>query len=51
MLEALLEYMPADKTEFLEFIPPYLREATYSGEGKFLKGVLEIISAFDEEMV
>ena len=49
MLEAFLEYMPVDKTEFLEFIPSYLRQATYSGEGKFLEGVLGIISAVEEE--
>jgi very-short-patch-repair endonuclease len=52
MLEAFLEYMPVDKTEFLEFIPSYLRQAIYSGEGKFLEGVLGIISAVvDEELV
>ena len=44
--------MPVDKTEFLEFIPSYLRQATYSVEGKFLEGVLGIISAVvDEEFV
>ncbi|MFC1882352.1 AAA domain-containing protein [Thermodesulfobacteriota bacterium] len=52
MLEAFLEYMPMDKTEFLEFIPSYLRQAIYSGEGKFLEGVLGIISSVvDEELV
>jgi very-short-patch-repair endonuclease len=52
MLEAFLEFTPVDKTEFLEFIPTYLRQATYSGEGKFLGGVLGIISAVvDEEFV
>jgi very-short-patch-repair endonuclease len=49
MLEAFLEYLPVDKTEFLEFIPSYLRQATYSAEGKFLEGVLGIISAVEEE--
>ena len=51
MLEAFLEYMPMDKTEFLEFIPSYLRKAIYSGEGKFLEGVLGIISAVEEELL
>jgi len=52
MLEAFLEYMPTDKTEFLEFIPSYLRQAIYSDEGKFLEGVLGIISSVvDEELV
>jgi hypothetical protein len=50
MLEAFVEYMPFDKTEFLEFIPSYLRQATYSAEGKFLEGVLGIISAVDEKL-
>jgi very-short-patch-repair endonuclease len=49
MLEAFLEYMPVDKTEFLEFIPSYLRQATYSVEGKFLEGVLGVISTVEEE--
>ena len=51
MLEAFIEYMPVDKTEFLEFIPSYLRQATYSVEGKFLEGVLGIISAVEEELL
>jgi hypothetical protein len=51
MIEAFLEYMPVDKTEFLEFIPSYLRQATYSGEGNFLEGVLGIIGAVDVELV
>jgi superfamily I DNA and/or RNA helicase/very-short-patch-repair endonuclease len=51
MLEAFIEYMPVDKTEFLEFIPSYLRQATYSVEGKFLESVLGIISAVEEELL
>lgn len=43
MLEALLEYCPASKKEFLEHIPPYLRYATTASEGKYLDSVLEII--------
>ncbi|MDO9567219.1 MAG: DUF4011 domain-containing protein [Candidatus Desulfaltia sp.] len=49
MLEAFLEYLPVDKSEFLEFIPFYLRQSTNAAEGKFLAGVLEIINASTEE--
>lgn len=44
MIEAFLEYLPLDTSEFLEFIPYYLRQSTSTGEGKFIKGVLEIIN-------
>jgi very-short-patch-repair endonuclease len=49
MLEAFLEYLPVDKSEFLEFMPSYLRQSTSSNEGKFLESVLEIINASVEE--
>lgn len=45
MLEALLEYTPTSKTEFLEMIPSYLRQATEPAEGQFLDQVFEIINA------
>lgn len=45
MLEALLEYTPTSKTEFIELIPSYLRHATEAAEGKYLDQVFEIINA------
>lgn len=44
MLEAFIEYLPVNKSEFLEFIPFYLRQSTNAAEGKFLEGILEIIN-------
>jgi len=49
MLEAFLEYLPVDKSEFLEFMPYYLRKSTNSAEGKFLEDVLKIINGSAEE--
>ena len=49
MLEAFLEYLPVDKSEFLEFIPFYLRQSTNAAEGKSLEGILEIINDSTEE--
>ena len=49
MLEALLEYLPVNKSEFLERVPPYLRQSTDATEGKFLESVLEIINSGVEE--
>jgi hypothetical protein len=43
MLEALLEFLPTTKSEFLERIPRYLREATNPQEGEYLPQILEII--------
>lgn len=43
MLEALIDHRPASKSEFLERIPPYLRQATSAEEEKYLARVLEII--------
>ncbi len=45
MLEALLEYTPTSKVEFLELIPYYLRKATEAAEGKYLDQVFEIINS------
>jgi len=45
MLEALMEYLPTSKSEFLEVIPFYLREATASGQGHYLEAILDIITA------
>lgn len=44
MLEALLNYTPTDRVEFLELIPLYIRQATESAEGKYLERVFEIIN-------
>jgi hypothetical protein len=49
MLEALLRYLPVNQSEFLEFMPPYLRQSTNSAEGKFLEAILEIINSGAEE--
>lgn len=49
MLEAFIEYLPVDKSEFLEFMPFYLRQSTNAADGKFLEGILEIINASTEE--
>ncbi len=45
MLEAFLEYTPTSKSEFLEYMPPYLRQSTAAPEGNFLEQILEIIDA------
>lgn len=50
MLEAFSEYMPCSKSEFLEYIPPYLRQATLGKEGQFLQAILSIINANVEEV-
>lgn len=49
MLEALLEYTPTSKVEFLEMIPSYIRLATDEAEHKYLEQVFEIINASFEE--
>ena len=48
MLEALVEYMPTSRAEFLEFIPGYLRQATDPAEGRYLDQVFEIINGWEE---
>ncbi|MBW2737395.1 MAG: DUF4011 domain-containing protein [Deltaproteobacteria bacterium] len=45
MLEAFLEYLPYSKSEFLELMPSYLRQATNADERQFVEDVLEIINA------
>lgn len=45
MLEALLEYAPTSKVEFLEMIPSYIRQATEAAEGKYLEQVFDIINS------
>jgi len=49
MLEALSEYTPTSKVEFLETIPSYIRQATEAAEGKYLEQVFDIINASLEE--
>ncbi len=44
MLDALLEHLPTDRSEFLEVIPLYLRESTATGQGKYLDNILEVIN-------
>jgi len=48
MLEAFIEYMPCSKSEFLEYMPPYLRKSTCAKEGQFLDNILEIINVYAE---
>lgn len=45
MLDAFIEHLPTSKSEFLEVIPFYLRTETATGQGEYLTGVLDIISA------
>ena len=45
MIEAFLENLPVSKSEFLTYMPPYLRQSTKAAEGKFLEDVLKIINA------
>ncbi len=45
MLEALLEYTPTTKVEFLETIPSYIRQATEPAEGRYLEQVFDIVNA------
>jgi very-short-patch-repair endonuclease len=50
MVEALLEYRPATKWEFVEVIPSYLRQGTLGAEGVYLEQVLGIIAEGAGEM-
>ncbi|WP_267268570.1 DUF4011 domain-containing anti-phage protein Hhe [Pseudomonas protegens] len=43
MLEALLEFLPADRTEFQQMIPGYLRNGTHGAEGRYIDDVLLVI--------
>jgi very-short-patch-repair endonuclease len=49
MLEALVEFTPTSKVEFLELIPSYIRQGTEAAEGKYLEQVFEIINASLED--
>tara|TARA_B100001059_G_C17822287_1_gene579070 strand:- start:2067 stop:2714 length:648 start_codon:yes stop_codon:yes gene_type:complete len=44
MVDALWEFKPISKSEFLEKVPPYLRSATSKEHGKYLEKVLGIIA-------
>jgi len=47
MLEALLNFIPSSKAEFLETIPAFLRQGTDVQEaGEYLENVLEIIADY-----
>lgn len=50
MLDALLEYTPTSKVEFLETIPSYIRKGTEAAEGKYLEQVFDIINVSLEEV-
>ncbi len=45
ILEAILEYMPTSRSEFLEYIPNYLRQSTSANEGQYLDQIFEMINA------
>ncbi|MEX1196352.1 MAG: DUF4011 domain-containing anti-phage protein Hhe [Pseudohongiellaceae bacterium] len=49
MLEALIEYTPINKMEFLEIIPSYIRNSTDPAEGRYLEEIFRIINASLEE--
>ena len=46
MLEALLEFKPADRSEFQQRLPGYLREGTDPAEGRFIDDVLSLIGDY-----
>ncbi|WP_264312864.1 DUF4011 domain-containing anti-phage protein Hhe [Pseudomonas putida] len=46
MLEALLEFRPADRSEFQQRLPGYLREGTDPTEGRFIDDVLTLIGEY-----
>lgn len=45
MLDALLEFTPTSRTEFLESIPFYIRQSTEPSEGQYLGQIFNIINA------
>lgn len=49
MIDALCEFRPISKNEFLELIPPYLRRGTAPEHGKYIEQVLNIIAEDEEE--
>ncbi|UYP30522.1 DUF4011 domain-containing protein [Pseudomonas sp. Z8(2022)] len=46
MLEALLEFKPADRSEFQQLLPGYLREGTDPAEGRFIDDMLSLINDY-----
>ncbi|MEH6446777.1 MAG: DUF4011 domain-containing anti-phage protein Hhe [Oceanospirillaceae bacterium] len=50
MIAALCEFKPISKSEFLEMVPSYLRNATESVQGEYLEQVLNIIAESEQEM-
>jgi len=50
MIDALCEFTPISKNEFLEFIPAYLRNGTSLKHGKYIEHVLNIIAEDEEEL-
>ncbi len=46
MLEALLEFLPADRSEFQQMLPGYLRDGTDPAEGRFIDDVLTLICEY-----
>ena len=44
MIEALMNHLPTTNEEFVQSIPPYLRSATNSAEGKYLDKIFELIN-------
>jgi len=48
MIEALIEHEPVTSSEFVEFIPEYLRKSTEPKEAKmYLSSVLEIVMGYE----
>ncbi|WP_369434612.1 AAA domain-containing protein [Psychromonas sp. MME1] len=50
MIDALCEFTPISKNEFLEVIPSYLRSATSKDHGQYLEQVLNIIAEDEQEI-
>jgi superfamily I DNA and/or RNA helicase len=51
MIDALCEFKPISKNEFLEVIPAYLRAAISTKHGKYLEQILNIIAEDEIESV
>lgn len=49
MIDALCEFRPISKSEFLEMIPPYIRTGTSPEHGEFIESVLNIIAEDEKE--
>lgn len=50
MIDALCEFKPISKNEFLEVIPSYLRKAISPEHGQYLEQVLNIIAEDEQEI-